>query len=202
MNIAPIILAVDFSSCGAAAIPVARSLTRSCRAPLLAVHVLPGEPTARLGPFYASIQDPNVSEASRRPVPVTDAAKVAMPNGQTQQQSVRRIEPEMYWIALKMLMGDKAKYFAIVFGVSFACANIGSWGDPVQQIVHLAKQESAQMIVIGTHGRTGTRRLLMGSVAEGVVRNSSCPVVVCRDLSAPEGPRPVESRGRRTTRYS
>ena len=50
-------------------------------------------------------------------------------------------------------------------------------GDPANAIVKLADQESVDMIVMGTHGRTGLARLLMGSVAEAVVRRSSCPVL-------------------------
>jgi universal stress protein A len=39
------------------------------------------------------------------------------------------------------------------------------------------------MIVMGTHGRTGMLRLLMGSVAEGIVRQSPCPVLVYREVA-------------------
>jgi nucleotide-binding universal stress UspA family protein len=50
-------------------------------------------------------------------------------------------------------------------------------GDPASEIVRLAEEEHAEMIVMGTHGRTGLRRLLMGSVAEAVVRRATCPVL-------------------------
>lgn len=53
-------------------------------------------------------------------------------------------------------------------------------GDPAGEIVRLAAEEPAEMIVLGTHGRTGMTRLLMGSVAEGVVRRAPCPVLVYR----------------------
>lgn len=49
-------------------------------------------------------------------------------------------------------------------------------GDPATEIVEAAKQVGADMIVMSTHGRTGLGRLLMGSVAEAVVRRSPCPV--------------------------
>ncbi len=49
-------------------------------------------------------------------------------------------------------------------------------GDPATEIVRVAREENADLIVMGTHGRTGLRRLLMGSVAEAVVRHSPCPV--------------------------
>jgi nucleotide-binding universal stress UspA family protein len=49
-------------------------------------------------------------------------------------------------------------------------------GNPAEEIVKLASDEQADMIVMGTHGRTGLSRLVMGSVAEEVVRRASCPV--------------------------
>lgn len=48
-------------------------------------------------------------------------------------------------------------------------------GSPAQQIAELSKQ--VDLIVIGTHGRTGLPHLLLGSVAERVVRTASCPVL-------------------------
>ncbi|MDA1049201.1 MAG: universal stress protein [Planctomycetota bacterium] len=53
-------------------------------------------------------------------------------------------------------------------------------GEPAHAIVRLATQENADMIVIGTHGRTGLTRLLMGSVAESVVRRAACPVITVK----------------------
>jgi nucleotide-binding universal stress UspA family protein len=53
-------------------------------------------------------------------------------------------------------------------------------GDPVTSIVELAHKEGAGLIVMGTHGRSGISRLLMGSVTEGVVRTADCPVVTFR----------------------
>ncbi len=50
-------------------------------------------------------------------------------------------------------------------------------GDPATEIVALAESEEAELIVLATHGRTGLRRLLMGSVAEAVVRKAKCPVI-------------------------
>lgn len=54
-------------------------------------------------------------------------------------------------------------------------------GDPAGEIVRIAGEEKAEMVVMGTHGRTGMTRLLMGSVAEGVVRRAPCPVLVYRE---------------------
>jgi len=51
-------------------------------------------------------------------------------------------------------------------------------GNAAQQIVKHAKDVNADVIVIATHGRTGIDHALLGSVAEKVVRQSACPVMV------------------------
>lgn len=53
-------------------------------------------------------------------------------------------------------------------------------GDPATAIVEAAEKEEADLIVMGTHGRTGFTRLLMGSVAETVVRRAKCPVLTIK----------------------
>lgn len=53
-------------------------------------------------------------------------------------------------------------------------------GDPATEIVGMADLLKCDVIVMGTHGRTGLSRLLMGSVAEHVLRHSPCPVVTIR----------------------
>lgn len=54
-------------------------------------------------------------------------------------------------------------------------------GDPAMEIVRLAEELGADLIVMGTHGRTGLQRLLMGSVAEAVVRRATCPVLTFKE---------------------
>jgi nucleotide-binding universal stress UspA family protein len=53
-------------------------------------------------------------------------------------------------------------------------------GVPWEVIVGTARDEQADMIVMGTHGRSGLDRMLLGSVAERVVRRASCPVMTLR----------------------
>ncbi len=53
-------------------------------------------------------------------------------------------------------------------------------GDPGHQIAEYAESLSADLIVLPSHGRTGLKRLLIGSVAERVVRLAHCPVLVLR----------------------
>jgi nucleotide-binding universal stress UspA family protein len=56
-------------------------------------------------------------------------------------------------------------------------------GDPGPTIVSAAEAERADLIVIGTHGREGVTRLLLGSVSDHVVRHARCPVLVVRGHS-------------------
>jgi nucleotide-binding universal stress UspA family protein len=54
-------------------------------------------------------------------------------------------------------------------------------GDPADAIVRIAQEIGADLIVMGTHGRTGLQHVFLGSVAEKVVRHSPCPVLTVRD---------------------
>lgn len=54
------------------------------------------------------------------------------------------------------------------------------WGSPVEAIVAYAAELKVDMIVIATHGRTGLSHVLLGSVAERIVREAPCPVLTIR----------------------
>jgi nucleotide-binding universal stress UspA family protein len=53
-------------------------------------------------------------------------------------------------------------------------------GDPAEQIVRAARSTHADLLVIGTHGRTGLQKFFVGSVASRVVATSPCPVMTIR----------------------
>lgn len=53
-------------------------------------------------------------------------------------------------------------------------------GSPFLEILHTAQSEGADLIVLGTHGRTGLAHVLMGSCAERVVQKAPCPVLTIR----------------------
>jgi nucleotide-binding universal stress UspA family protein len=53
-------------------------------------------------------------------------------------------------------------------------------GVPFEVIVKIAEEERADMILMGTHGRSGLNRVLLGSVAERVIRLAPCPVLTVR----------------------
>jgi len=54
-------------------------------------------------------------------------------------------------------------------------------GSPFHEVAQYAREENVDLIIMGTHGRGGLMHLLMGSVAEKVVRKSPCPVLTVRD---------------------
>lgn len=53
-------------------------------------------------------------------------------------------------------------------------------GSPFLEVLHTAQSEGTDLIVMGTHGRTGLAHVLMGSVAERVVQKAPCPVLTIR----------------------
>jgi len=53
-------------------------------------------------------------------------------------------------------------------------------GEPAAKIVKAARARKADLIVVGTHGRTGVSKLFMGSVAQRVITMAPCPVVIVR----------------------
>lgn len=57
-------------------------------------------------------------------------------------------------------------------------------GSSASSIVEMAEREGAELIVMATHGRTGLFRVLMGSVAEEVVRKAKCPVLTVKPVPA------------------
>ena len=69
---------------------------------------------------------------------------------------------------------DTARQAAVAFEAR------ASTGLPFEEIVEVAKALPADLIVIGTHGRTGLSHVLVGSVTERVVRHAPCPVLTVR----------------------
>ena len=71
-------------------------------------------------------------------------------------------------------------------------------GGAAEEILQVAQERKCDLIVMGTHGRTGLGRLLMGSVAEQVVRKASCPVLTVKtpQPSMPSHEEPIVAPGK------
>ena len=59
-------------------------------------------------------------------------------------------------------------------------------GDAANSITSVAEKIGADVIVVGSHGKTGFKRFVLGSVSEHVVRHAPCPVLVVRELPPAE----------------
>jgi nucleotide-binding universal stress UspA family protein len=67
-------------------------------------------------------------------------------------------------------------------------------GDPVDMIVRAAEETHSDLVVMGTHGRTALARLLLGSVAEAVLRKAPCPVLTVKVPRTAEKTTPPAAR--------
>jgi nucleotide-binding universal stress UspA family protein len=65
-----------------------------------------------------------------------------------------------------------------------ARTQLGNANDVGMELIRIAESENADMIIIATHGMTGWRKIAFGSVAEKVVREAECPVLVLRAKAA------------------
>jgi nucleotide-binding universal stress UspA family protein len=91
-------------------------------------------------------------------------------------EGVVAAEPERYWEELtRKLHRIRADDPNVSVGHQLLLV-----GDPAAEILRVAQAIKSDLIVMGTHGRTGLSRLLMGSVAEQVVRRAACPVVTVK----------------------
>jgi len=142
MKVKNILVPVDYSESGDAAMAYAVSLAREYDAEMHLVHVYE--------PSYTNI------DAGFAGIPVSvDLPPVDLEEEEAKLQLVTPAEDVKF--RRKVIVGS-----------------------PSDDLVIYAKENEIDLVVMGTHGRTGMTRLLMGSVAEGVVRRSPCPVLTIK----------------------
>lgn len=94
---------------------------------------------------------------------------------------VRGTLPESYWQAVETEAQEgMAAARAHVTAAGITAETVLMYGVPWQAIVDTAGARHVDLIVLGTHGRTGFKHFLLGSVAERVVRHAPCSVLVVR----------------------
>ena len=143
MKAKKILLPVDFSTAGEAALQMATMLARDSGATLIVLHVEEPPMAYGGGELYYGLVEPDQKELMRM---------------------LHAVKPADHTIPV---------VYRLVTG------------DPATAVVQAAEEEGADFIVVGSHGRTGLGRLLMGSVAEAIVRKAQCPVVT---VKAPHKP--------------
>jgi nucleotide-binding universal stress UspA family protein len=115
------------------------------------------------------------------------------PNSEDEQEALRAELLE--WLAPRLKGGSGVPDSAKIVGHEAA-------GDPAHVIVEMAGDLLADSVIVGTHGRRGVQRVVLGSVSESVVRRCGCPVFVVRSKAhhqtspsiEPPCPRCVETR--------
>jgi nucleotide-binding universal stress UspA family protein len=111
------------------------------------------------------------------PIVAAPVASVDTSIGMPFDNASDMVMPELYHIqderARNMIANTIKKY-----GADIRITNFSEYGDTADGILKCSKDFNADMIVIGTHSRTGLDRFLMGSVAEHVIRHAEIPVLV------------------------
>jgi nucleotide-binding universal stress UspA family protein len=90
----------------------------------------------------------------------------------TREDIERAIESSAWDDLRKVLPPDELKRLHVELALE--------WGAPFVEIIRYARSHEIDLIAMGTHGRSGVTHLLLGSVAENVVRSSPCPVLTVR----------------------
>lgn len=107
---------------------------------------------------------------------VLHVAETLGPENVTYGEVISQLEPEGY----RQRLTRELRQVSPAAGSGITVRHILAEGDPAVEIERIAAEEQCDLIVMGTHGRTGLSRLLLGSIAEHVIRHVSCPVLTVR----------------------
>ena len=150
-----ILVTTDFSDTSLTAIPAAVELASHFDAEIVLVHVLPVDaPTPWDIPPYA------------------DFGLASSPLPEYERQVRQEVERRLAQVAAQHAPGG-AKVRTIV-----------GRGDPAAEVGRIAQAEKIDLVVLATHGWTGWRHLVFGSVAEKILREAPCPVLSVRKPAA------------------
>jgi nucleotide-binding universal stress UspA family protein len=180
--IARILVPTDFSSGSERAWATARRLAGALGAELLLLHVLPDTPVD-LGPRFAREERQAAERAAQA------AHQLGIPRAAADD------EPPPPSVFAGPFTGDRMREFSEA-GREWAM-KLEAWADggrrdglkvasllrvgvPYREILEAAKDERIDLIVLATHGRGEIQRLLLGSVADRLVRLAACPVMTLR----------------------
>lgn len=159
-----ILVPVDFSPYAAEALRYAATLAKRFAATLLVLHVIDKD-------FETVVVH---QHAGRRglPSPIlgTFAGPLEVPSGTMETVAIDLREQAQ--ATLKPFIPTEFNELTIERRVEV--------GHPFEQILEAAKRQTADLIVMGTHGRTGLGHVMLGSVAERVVRLAPCPVLTVK----------------------
>lgn len=153
-----ILVPVDFSPSSSAAVQHAMALARPMMADVTVLHVL-WEPPPYANADVLMLQMPHEGDGQRTMCEFLE------------QQGAQEME--------SFLAAMNPKW-------PFAVRQRQVFGDPANTVLDLMEHETFSLVVMGSHGHTRLRRMIMGSVTGKVVSHASCPVVTVRDDGALE----------------
>jgi len=162
-----ILVPVDFSTSSEEAWDEAQRLASDLSAALLLLHVLVWQDR-----FHAL--EPMERAAGERSRHAAGELNIGGP----------RAAPETPETALQWTNDALAKWAAGPRDHGTSVQTLVRAGTPLREIVAAAREEKADLIVMGTHGRSGLEHLLVGSVADRVVRTAPCSVLLCSEGAA------------------
>lgn len=132
---------------------------------------------------YLLVKDEADAELAAVTVAMPDGAAVALDLG----DGIRRATEEEALELVREWMDERLDALGVMQSVGpRSLAVYLATGDPVIEIVRVATHIEADLVVLGTHGRQGLKRLILGSVAEGVLRQAPCDVWVAREHESDE----------------
>ena len=181
---ASILVPVDFSTYSADALRYAVGIAERFASSIIVLHVIPRETTThavyqRLG--YRDL--PLLGSLGPASLP---ALPPAVPS-EVEEEVVVDLRERVY-TALQEFLPATIAHYPVELRVLV--------GHPFERILETAVHEKVALIVLGTHGRTGLARAIMGSVAERVVRLAPCPVLTVKTSTAEEtGVAPLAASG-------
>lgn len=101
--------------------------------------------------------------------------------GRTEPEADHPVYQSQVWDGLRAeLQADLGGDARALADAGYVVTTQVRFGDAAREIVRVAEEEDVQLVVMATHGRSGLGRLLMGSVAEAVLRSATVPVMMVR----------------------
>jgi nucleotide-binding universal stress UspA family protein len=163
-DIQKILVPIDYSGDAYQALQWGASLAERYRAQVILLHAIPkavaegSSPVADLtSPMASSYKKMGPGIWTKHPIMIDLQVKARV---------------ELHLFAYKNLKGRMPVQVKVAVG------------KPAEEIVRVAREEKVDLIVMGTHGRTGVQHLLLGSVADEVARHAPCPVFTVRSGAA------------------
>lgn len=153
MKLGRILAPTDFSRFSGFALEWAANLAEALRAELILLHVVPEEE----GKIIEEV--------------IAEGAAVNIPRGV--RENVLKERQKKFQEQFRIVLPDYLRK-------SIRVEEILVIGVPFLEIVKTAKEKDVDLIVMGTHGRTGLAHALIGSVAEKVVHHAHCPVLTIK----------------------